>query len=50
MTECAQGGVGPAGGKQLIAFRDDFNIPEKSKSGFIPFLQLPKLWVGCGLW
>ena len=47
---CAQGVFGPAGGKQLIAFIDDLNMPQKSKFGFIPPLELLKLWVDYGFW
>lgn len=41
---------GPAGGKHLIAFIDDLNMPQKSKFGFIPPLELLKLWVDYGFW
>ena len=49
-AECVQGVFGPAGGKQLIAFIDDLNMPQKSKFGFIPPLELLKLWVDYGFW
>ena len=45
-----QGVFGPPGGKRLIAFIDDLNMPQKSKFGFIPPLELLKLWVDYGFW
>ena len=45
-----QGVFGPPGGKHLIAFIDDLNMPQKSKFGFIPPLELLKLWVDHGFW
>ena len=45
-----QGVFGPAGGKHLIAFIDDLSMPQKSKFGFIPPLELLKLWVDYGFW
>lgn len=45
-----QGVFGPSGGKHLIAFIDDLNMPQKSKFGFIPPLELLKLWVDYGFW
>lgn len=48
---CAcQGVFAPAGGKKLVAFIDDLNMPAKSKFGFIPPLELLKLWVDNGFW
>jgi dynein heavy chain len=46
----AKGVFVPAGGKRLIAFIDDVNMPKKSKFGFIPPLELLKLWVDNGFW
>lgn len=46
----AKGVFVPAGGKRLIAFIDDLNMPKKSKFGFIPPLELLKLWVDNGFW
>lgn len=38
------------GGKKLIAFIDDLNMPQKSTFGFIPPLELLKLWIDNGFW
>ena len=40
----------PTGGKKLVCFIDDLNMPQKSKFGFIPPLELLKLWVDNGFW
>lgn len=40
----------PVGGKRLVAFIDDLNMPAKSKFGFIPALELIKLWADNGFW
>ena len=45
-----KGVFAPAGGKHLITFIDDLNMPQKSKFGFIPPLELLKLWVDNGFW
>jgi hypothetical protein len=45
-----KGVFAPAGGRKLIAFIDDLNMPQKSKFGFIPPLELLKLWVDNGFW
>ncbi len=45
-----QGVFAPPGGKRLVAFIDDLNMPQKSKFGFIPPLELLKLWVDYGFW
>jgi dynein heavy chain len=45
-----KGVYAPAGGKHLVAFIDDLNMPQKSKFGFIPLLELLKLWVDNGFW
>jgi dynein heavy chain len=45
-----KGVFAPAGGKHLVAFIDDLNMPQKSKFGFIPPLELLKLWVDNGFW
>lgn len=45
-----KGVFAPAGGKRLVAFIDDLNMPAKSTFGFIPPLELLKLWVDNGFW
>lgn len=40
----------PPGGKHLVTFIDDLNMPQKSKFGFIPPLELLKLWCDNGFW
>lgn len=45
-----KGVFAPAGGKKLVAFIDDLNMPQKSQFGFIPPLELLKLWVDNGFW
>jgi hypothetical protein len=40
----------PAGGKRLACFIDDLNMPKKSQFGFMPPLELLKLWVDNGFW
>lgn len=46
----AKGVFVPAGGKRLVVFLDDLNMPKKSTFGFIPPLELLKLWVDNGFW
>ena len=43
-------GFAPIGGKKLVAFIDDLNMPQKSTFGFMPPLELLKLWVDNGFW
>jgi dynein heavy chain, axonemal len=45
-----KGVFAPAGGKRLVAFIDDLNMPQKSPFGFIPPLELLKLWADNGFW
>ena len=45
-----QGVLAPIGGKRLVAFIDDFNMPQKTEFGFIPALELLKHWVHYGFW
>ncbi|XP_043512192.1 dynein axonemal heavy chain 2 [Frieseomelitta varia] len=40
----------PAGGKILIAFMDDFNMPMKETYGSQPPLELIRQWIGYGFW
>lgn len=46
----SKGVFAPVGGKRLVAFIDDLNMPQKSPFGFIPPLELLKLWVDNGFW
>ncbi|CAG9464381.1 unnamed protein product [Pedinophyceae sp. YPF-701] len=50
LVKRTKGIYGPDGGKKMIAFIDDLNMPAKSKFGFIPPLELLKLWVDNGFW
>lgn len=45
-----KGVFGAVGGKRLVAFIDDLNMPAKSKFGFMPPLELLKLWADNGFW
>ncbi|XP_071951094.1 dynein axonemal heavy chain 2-like isoform X2 [Antedon mediterranea] len=40
----------PIGGKKLITFMDDFNMPAKDTFGSQPPLELMKLWMDYGFW
>lgn len=40
----------PVGGKQLINFMDDFNMPAKDTFGSQPPLELIRLWLDYGFW
>eukprot|EP00736_Rhodelphis_marinus_P013382 Rmarinus@m.14828 len=40
----------PPGGKRLITFIDDFNMPQKDLFGSHPPLELLHLWVDYGFW
>ncbi|XP_030837708.1 dynein heavy chain 2, axonemal [Strongylocentrotus purpuratus] len=40
----------PIGGKKLVTFLDDFNMPAKDTFGSQPPLELIKLWVDYGFW
>ena len=40
----------PIGGKQLINFMDDFNMPAKDTFGSQPPLELIRLWLDYGFW
>jgi dynein heavy chain, axonemal len=46
----SKGVFAPVGGKRMIAFIDDLNMPMKSPFGFIPPLELLKLWIDNGFW
>ena len=40
----------PIGGKKLINFMDDFNMPAKDTYGSQPPLELIRLWLDWGFW
>nr|XP_022345562.1 dynein heavy chain 2, axonemal-like isoform X2 [Crassostrea virginica] len=40
----------PIGGKKLLTFMDDFNMPAKDTFGSQPPLELMKLWLDYGFW
>ncbi|KAK7469836.1 hypothetical protein BaRGS_00036165, partial [Batillaria attramentaria] len=40
----------PLGGKKLITFMDDFNMPAKDTFGSQPPLELIRLWIDYGFW
>ncbi|XP_063305793.1 dynein axonemal heavy chain 2 [Pelobates fuscus] len=40
----------PTGGKQLITFMDDLNMPAKDTFGSQPPLELLRLWIDYGFW
>ncbi|GMH41208.1 hypothetical protein BSKO_09118 [Bryopsis sp. KO-2023] len=45
-----KGVFAPMGGKKLVTFIDDLNMPQKSVFGFMPPLELLKLWADNGFW
>ena len=40
----------PIGGRKLLTFMDDFNMPAKDTFGSQPPLELIKLWIDYGFW
>ena len=46
----SKGVFAPSGGRKLILAIDDFNMPKKSEFGFIPPLELLKMWHDNGFW
>eukprot|EP00232_Nephroselmis_pyriformis_P029065 CAMPEP_0182867354 /NCGR_PEP_ID=MMETSP0034_2-20130328/8675_1 /TAXON_ID=156128 /ORGANISM="Nephroselmis pyriformis, Strain CCMP717" /LENGTH=4528 /DNA_ID=CAMNT_0024999703 /DNA_START=83 /DNA_END=13669 /DNA_ORIENTATION=- len=50
MEKRTKGVFAPQGGKKLVCFIDDLNMPQKSVFGFMPPLELLKLWVDNGFW
>ena len=40
----------PVGGKKLLTFMDDFNMPAKDAFGSQPPLELIRLWLDYGFW
>ncbi|XP_068632350.1 dynein axonemal heavy chain 2 [Battus philenor] len=45
-----KGNYVPAGGKKMIAFMDDINMPVKDEYGSQPPLELVRLWLDYGYW
>lgn len=50
MEKQTKGVFAPVGGKKLVAYIDDLNMPRKSTFGFIPPLELLKFWIDYGFW
>lgn len=50
MEKRGRGVFGPIGGKKMVCFVDDLNMPQKSTFGFIPPLELLKLWNDHEFW
>ena len=46
----SKGTFAPPGGKRMVVLCDDFNMPQKSVFGFMPPLELLKLWADNGFW
>ena len=40
----------PVGGKKMLTFMDDFNMPAKDTFGSQPPLELIRLWLDYGFW
>ncbi len=40
----------PAGGRRLLAFMDDFNMPARDAFGSQPPLELIRHWIDYGFW
>jgi len=47
---CALGVYVPIGGKKLVTFMDDFNMPAKDTFGSQPPLELIRQWIDYGFW
>lgn len=47
---CASGVYVPIGGKKLVTFMDDFNMPAKDTFGSQPPLELIRQWIDYGFW
>lgn len=50
MEKRTKGVYVPIGGKKLLTFMDDFNMPAKDTFGSQPPLELMKLWLDYGFW
>jgi len=40
----------PLGGRKMVTFMDDFNMPAKDTFGSQPPLELIRLWLDYGFW
>ena len=47
---CPVGVYVPVGGKKLLTFMDDFNMPAKDTFGSQPPLELIRHWIDYGFW
>ena len=47
---CVLGVYVPIGGKKLVTFMDDFNMPAKDTFGSQPPLELIRQWIDYGFW
>lgn len=45
-----QGVYVPVGGKQMLTFMDDLNMPAKDTFGSQPALELIRQWIDYGFW
>lgn len=50
MEKRAKDKLGPIGGKQLVTFVDDLNMPRKDDFGSQPPLELLRQWIDYGCW
>jgi len=50
MEKRTKGIFAPIGGKKLVTYIDDLNMPKKSTFGFMPPLELLKFWIDYGFW
>ena len=50
MEKRTKGVYVPIGGRKLITFMDDFNMPAKDTFGSQPPLELMRQWLDYGLW
>ena len=50
MEKRTKGVYVPFGGKKMICFMDDFNMPQKDTFGSQPPLELIRMWIDYGFW
>ena len=50
MEKRTKGVFVPLGGKKMLTFMDDFNMPSKDAYGSQPPLELMRLWLDYGFW